>query len=77
MTPATGHMPSSVCDKAILVTQSFHLPRALYTCNALGLKAIGVPSDQHEYSQTIAGVLEPARAASNPDCSAGSASPST
>jgi SanA protein len=38
-------------DKAILVTQGFHLPRALYTCNALGLKAIGVPSDRHEYSQ--------------------------
>jgi vancomycin permeability regulator SanA len=33
----------------ILVTQSFHLPRALYTCNALGLKAVGVPSDQQEY----------------------------
>jgi SanA protein len=38
-------------DKAILVTQGFHLPRALYTCNALGLKAIGVPSDRHEYTQ--------------------------
>jgi SanA protein len=37
-------------DKAILVTQGFHLPRALYTCNALRLKAIGVPSDRHEYS---------------------------
>jgi SanA protein len=33
----------------ILVTQSFHMPRALYTCNALGLKAVGVPSDRHEY----------------------------
>ncbi len=38
-------------DKAILVTQGFHLPRALYTCNVLGLKAIGVPSDRHEYSK--------------------------
>ncbi|PWB54921.1 MAG: hypothetical protein C3F13_05575 [Anaerolineales bacterium] len=36
-------------DDAILVTQGFHLPRALYTCNALGLKASGVPSDQHDY----------------------------
>jgi len=34
---------------AILVTQSFHLSRALYACNALGLKAIGVASDQHVY----------------------------
>jgi SanA protein len=38
-------------DKAILVTQGFHLPRALYTCNALGLKAIGVPSDKHDYTK--------------------------
>jgi SanA protein len=36
-------------EHAILVTQSFHLPRALYTCNALGLKAVGVPSDLHDY----------------------------
>lgn len=36
-------------QQAILVTQSFHLPRALYTCDALGLKAVGVPSDQREY----------------------------
>lgn len=36
-------------QKAILVTQSYHLPRALYTCNALGLNAIGIPSDQRDY----------------------------
>ncbi len=36
-------------ETVILVTQSFHLPRALYICNALGLKAIGVASDQREY----------------------------
>jgi len=36
-------------QEAILVTQNFHLPRALYTCNALGLKAIGVVSDQRTY----------------------------
>lgn len=34
---------------AILVTQSFHLPRAIYTCNALGIKATGVPADQLDY----------------------------
>ena len=34
---------------ATLVTQSFHLPRALYTCNALGLRAVGVASDQRQY----------------------------
>lgn len=37
-------------DKVILVTQSFHMPRALYTCNALGLQVIGVTSDRHAYS---------------------------
>ncbi len=36
-------------QKAILVTQGFHMPRALYTCNALGLNAVGVPSDQRNY----------------------------
>jgi vancomycin permeability regulator SanA len=35
--------------EAILVTQPFHLPRALYTCNQLGLKAVGVPADQLDY----------------------------
>jgi SanA protein len=34
---------------AVLVTQTFHLPRALFTCNTLGLKAIGVPSDLRPY----------------------------
>ncbi len=34
---------------AILVTQSFHLPRALYTCNALGLEPSGVEADQRVY----------------------------
>lgn len=36
-------------DNAILVTQSFHLPRAIYTCNQLGLHAIGVAADLREY----------------------------
>ena len=35
--------------KAILVTQSFHLPRALYTCNALGISASGVEADRRVY----------------------------
>jgi SanA protein len=37
-------------QQAVLVTQRFHMPRALYTCNALGLNAVGVPSDQRNYS---------------------------
>lgn len=36
-------------ENAILVTQSFHLPRALYTCNHLGLNAVGVSSDLQDY----------------------------
>jgi SanA protein len=36
-------------EEAILVTQAFHLPRALYTCNALGLDSIGVAADQRVY----------------------------
>jgi SanA protein len=35
--------------QAILVTQQFHLPRAIYTCNHLGLPAEGVPADQRVY----------------------------
>jgi SanA protein len=34
---------------AVLVTQRFHLPRALFTCNALGLKSIGAIADRREY----------------------------
>jgi SanA protein len=36
-------------DRVILVTQGFHLPRAIYTCNFLGLEANGVQADQREY----------------------------
>ena len=32
-------------DEAILVTQRFHLDRALLTCNALGVDAVGVAAD--------------------------------
>ncbi len=33
-------------DRVVLVTQRFHLPRALYLCQALGLDAVGVPADR-------------------------------
>ncbi len=36
-------------EEAILVTQRFHLPRALYTCHTLGLRAVGVTADWHSY----------------------------
>lgn len=35
---------------ALLVTQRFHLPRALSACRTLGIDAIGVPADLHTYS---------------------------
>jgi SanA protein len=34
---------------AVLVTQHFHLPRALYTCSALGIDAVGVSADRNVY----------------------------
>lgn len=36
-------------DQAILVTQKFHLPRALYTCSALGIETLGVEADLRSY----------------------------
>ncbi len=36
-------------EEALLVTQAFHLPRALYTCNHLGIDALGVVADRHRY----------------------------
>lgn len=36
-------------QEAILVTQRFHLPRALYLCNSLGVQALGVDADLRAY----------------------------
>jgi len=36
-------------QQAILVTQAFHLPRALYLCNALGVDAVGVAAENIPY----------------------------
>lgn len=38
---------------AILVTQPFHLPRTLYTCNSLGIDSLGVPADNLRYHQAL------------------------
>ncbi len=43
-------------QQAILVTQRFHLPRALVICNGLGIDGVGVSADlrtYRKYSQTI------------------------
>ncbi|MCP5099634.1 MAG: hypothetical protein GY943_29115, partial [Chloroflexi bacterium] len=36
-------------DEAILVTQQFHLPRALFNCRQLGIDAVGISSDAQPY----------------------------
>jgi SanA protein len=36
-------------DDAVLVTQAFHLDRALYIANHLGIDAVGVPADKRSY----------------------------
>jgi vancomycin permeability regulator SanA len=36
-------------NSAILVTQDFHLPRALFLCNQFGLDAVGVKADNFYY----------------------------
>lgn len=36
-------------EEAILVTQEFHLPRALFLCQNLGIAAVGVAADRRVY----------------------------
>jgi len=36
-------------ERAVLVTQRFHLPRALFTCERLGLESVGVVADKRHY----------------------------
>jgi vancomycin permeability regulator SanA len=36
-------------DEAILTTQKYHLYRALFLCNALGVESVGVPADLRQY----------------------------
>lgn len=40
-------------QRAILVTQAFHLPRALYLCRGLGIAAVGVAADLRRYSRPL------------------------
>jgi vancomycin permeability regulator SanA len=37
-------------NKAILITQEFHLPRALYLCNSLGVESVGFAADRGAYT---------------------------
>lgn len=36
-------------DEALLVTQKFHLPRALFLCNALGINSFGIEANNNHY----------------------------
>lgn len=36
-------------DHALLVSQNYHLPRAIFTCNALGLRVTGISADRRVY----------------------------
>jgi len=38
-------------DEVILVTQNYHIDRALFTCNALGVDAVGVVADRRTYTK--------------------------
>jgi vancomycin permeability regulator SanA len=40
-------------ESAILVTQDFHLPRALFLCNSLGVNAVGVNSNNYYYLKRL------------------------
>lgn len=51
------------CDRIVVATQTYHLYRALYSANGLGMEAVGVASDYHAYdNQTSYDIREiPAR----------------
>ena len=40
-------------NSAVLVTQGFHLPRALFLCNAFGIDAIGVEAQNYYYLKRL------------------------
>lgn len=39
-------------DQALLVTQQFHLPRAIYTCRSIGMDIVGVPATGRNYRKS-------------------------
>jgi SanA protein len=40
-------------ESAVLVTQGFHLPRALFLCNSFGVDAVGVEADNYYYLKRL------------------------
>lgn len=58
ITDQAGHRTYDSCWRAkhvfglnetVVITQSFHMPRALLLCNALGLKSLGLLADHPRY----------------------------
>ncbi|NBJ16504.1 MAG: hypothetical protein FNP40_13275 [Dehalobacter sp. 4CP] len=43
-----------LAKKVIIVTQEYHLKRAVFVARSLGLEAYGVASDRHDYGQAMA-----------------------
>ena len=39
-------------DRALLITQGFHLPRALFLCNTLGIQSYGVEANVNRYRRS-------------------------
>jgi len=46
MLPCQSHLG---VERALIVTQAYHLPRAVYLCNHLGVQITGVPVEQSRY----------------------------
>jgi SanA protein len=52
-------------ESALLITQEFHLPRAMFTCSNLGIEVEGIAADMRPYRgsrwyelrETVAGVV--------------------
>ncbi len=42
----------------VLISQSFHLPRALYVCRRLGVESIGLTADRRVYATNLWGYRE-------------------
>jgi SanA protein len=40
-------------SEAVLVTQAFHLPRAIYECIRLGVDSVGVAADRNVYRKSV------------------------
>lgn len=40
-------------ESAMLVTQAFHLPRALFLCDVLGVQPVGVSADRRFYREQV------------------------